>query len=204
MPLVTGTFDTLFEAERAVQALLDAGHDPSALRAYGTAGAGRLLLADRVGVRRIGQPAHLADRSDLAGTTAAAAAMLGALLALVVAWLLPKFGIDLLRAPRAYLHDPWLSLAFVSLVGLVFATIGGLSRLGEGLPHNLALRLASRLDQGDFVVGIAVSNATQAKAAQETMLLTGAQEAHITRGTLASTDALDAGEPIGVPASRPD
>ncbi len=200
MPLVIGAFTTLSEAEQATRALLDDGLTPEAISAVGRAGGGRLLLAGRVPVLPVGEPARLVNRTERISVSALIGAIGGGLLTalavFLVPQLLPEMGADPLAplAPLAVrdLVPSGMVRALEVLVGAALgATAGALVQRTRGLPHDLAMRYALRLDQGDTIVAVRVGAAGEARAAQETMAMQGAIQAHVvTAGTL---------EPVGEP-----
>lgn len=197
MPLVIGAFTTLSEAEQAVRALLDDGLAPEAISAVGRAGGGRLLLAGRVAVLPVGEPARLVNRTERISVSALIGAIGGGLLTalavFLVPQLLPEMGADPLApvAVRDLVPSGMVSALEVLVGAALGATAGALLQRTRGLPHDLAMRYALRLDQGDTIVAVRVGAAGEARAAQETMAMQGAIQAHVvTAGTL---------EPLGEP-----
>jgi hypothetical protein len=199
MRLVVGAFSTLVEAERATNALLDSGFAPDALTAASRAGGGRLLLVGRVAVHPIAQPATLADRTERAGAGAMVGTIGGAVVVVAALWLLPRFGADPAAVLQQMVPPVVFYLAAALAGGLAGGLLGALSRWRRGLPHDLALRYAQRLEQGDTVLGITTASLQQAYAARETMTIHGALLAHITRGTLEAS--AEPAEPAGLPPS---
>ena len=202
MPLAIAAFTTLEEAERATRALLDAGFDSSALTALARVGGGRHLLAGRVAVRPVGDPALLVNRTQRAGAWAVAGALAGALLAAVAVFLLPWLGYDPLAAVRPPAYDSLLSVAVVLLGAALAAGLGALFSQSRGLPHDLAFRYSVRLDQGDTVIAVATPSPRQARAAQETLAMNGAIQAHVTRGTLEAVGEPEAPLPTDLAPSE--
>lgn len=184
MALVIGAFITLGEAEGAARALLEAGHEASAMRALARVGGGRILLADHVPVHAVGEPARLINRSERAGASAVIGGVIGALLGATLVLLLPLVGNDPLLQLRGTLSTRTLLLAAALLGGVVVGSVAAFARRDAGLPHDLAVRYALRLDQGDTVLGVKVRSAGQARSSQEMLALHGAIQAHVTRGTL--------------------
>jgi hypothetical protein len=188
--LVMGAFTTLGEAERTTHMLLADGVPPTAISATSRSGGGRLLLADRVPVHAVGEPARLVNRTERIGASALIGGVAGALLTVLALFLLPLVGIDPMFLARGFLSSGMVIVLEVLLGALVAATVAALLRRTRGLPHDLAVRYAMRLDQGDTVLAVQTASAAEARAAQETMAMNGALLAHVTAGTL---------EPIGEP-----
>jgi len=194
VPLVIGAFTTLGEADSATRALLDDGWAPESITATARAGGGRFLLADRVAVRPVGEPARLANRTERAGASALLGAVVGAVLTLVAVLLLPAFGLDPLHDLRALFAPPVATALAVLCGATVFGCAGALGRRSRGLPNDLAVRYAVRLDQGDTVLAVRAPTSVEARSAQESMATHGAILAHVTAGTL---------EPLGEPPPLP-
>lgn len=201
MSLVIGAFTTLGEAERATQALLDDGLPPTSISAAGRAGGGRLLLADQVAVLPVGDPARLVNRAERIGASALLGAIVGGLLTALALFLLPQLlspaaGDPLFLLVPTVLREV-LTNGVASVLEVLFgaalgAATGALRRRTRGLPHDLAVRYAMRLDQGDTVVAVRVGTTAEARAAQETMAMQGAIQAHVVNaGTLETR-----GEPL--------
>jgi hypothetical protein len=191
MPVVIGAFTTLGEAERATGALLESGFAPAAMTALARTGGGRLLLAGRVAVHRVGEPAQLVNRTQQQGAAAIAAGLAGGIVAFVAVVILPRLG-----AQIPVLSDPaWGTapavLALILGAALVCGALGALLRGLTGLPNDLAVRYGVFLDQGDTVLAVATTAGAQARAARETMALHGAVQTHVTRGTLAAAEVPD-------------
>ena len=191
MRLVIGAFATLSEAEAAVRALVDAGHRPEEITAHGRVGGGRVLLADRVPVRAVGDPARLVSRAERARAWAAVGAIGGAVLCAVALFISMNAGIDALGwAPPMLTGWP----ATVLMLAVAAALGGGLAALArrtDGLPHELANRYGIRLDQGDTVLSVRTAAGSEARAAQEILGMHGAIFAHVTRGYVAPRDPID-------------
>ncbi len=186
VPLVVAAFETLSEAERAVQALLEAGFHADTIHAVARAGGGRLLLGDRVAVQPVAAAPRLADGDERAVSAAVVGAVAAALTAAAAAFLLRLLGIDPLTA-LGLSHSPGLAktvalAACAALVGVAAA----FSQRSAGLPHDLALRYGRRLERGDVVLGVRTDSAQRARSVHETLALTGASDSHITRGRLES------------------
>jgi hypothetical protein len=190
LALVIGAFATLGEAERSTRALLEDGVAPASMTAAARAGGGRLLLADRVPVHAVGEPARLVNRTERIGASALIGAVAGALLTALALFLLPLAGIDPMAPARGFLSGGMVTVLEVLLGALVAAGVGALLRRTRGIPHDLAMRYAMRLDQGDTVLAVRAASAAEARAVQESMAMHGALLAHVTTGTL---------EPIGEP-----
>ena len=190
MALVLGAFAALGEAESATRALLADGFTPSAISAVARAGGGRLLLADRVPVQSVGEPARVVNRTERIGASALLGAIAGAVLTALLLYFMPLFGVDPMALARGVLPGAMITVLEVVLGACVAAAVGALLRRTRGVTHELAVRYAMRLDQGDTVLAVQAASAGEARAAQETMGMHGALLAHVTTGTL---------EPIGEP-----
>jgi hypothetical protein len=193
LKLVIGAFPTLSEAESATRALMDAGHDQDAIEAYGRIGGGKLLLAGRVPVRPVGEPARLVSRAERARTWAAVGAVAGLVVATAALVISRLTGFDLLAGMPPVLAG-WPGTALVLLMAAV--VVGGLAALArrtDGLPHDLAFRYGVRLDQGDTVVAVRTFSGDETRAAQELLGIHGAVYAHATRGTVEPLGALPPG-----------
>jgi|GEM_PF-2980665 len=190
MRLVIGAFTTLSEAEEAVRALLETGHDQQAITAHGRSGGGRLLLAARVAVHPVGDPARLVSRAERARAWAAAGAVIGLVLAAVALGAGSFVGVDVAAPLRTALGSWYSNLAVLLLGTLVGGAVAALARRTDGLPHDLAFRYGVRLDQGDTVVSVRTAPGDQTRAAQELLGIHGAVFAHVTRGAV---------EPLGLP-----
>jgi hypothetical protein len=184
VPLVIAAFETLSEAEAAVRSVLEAGYHADAMRAAGRAGGGRLLLAGRVAVQSVAEPAKLADRAERASGAALLGTALGALIALLVAAALRLAGADPLAPLRGNLAGPLLVPAAAVVCAALGAAIGAAAVRSAGLPHNLALRYARRLDNGDLVLAVRTDGSRQARSVEESLTICGATLAHVTRGEL--------------------
>jgi hypothetical protein len=188
--LVIGAFATLSEAEAAARALLEAGHRPDVISAHGRIGGGRVLLADRVALQAVGDPARLVSRAERARAWAAVGAVVGAAFAALALFIAPSFGVDLLAAaPLSGVPAVVLALIVAAALG---AALGALARRTDGLPHEHASRYGVRLDQGDTVLSVRTAPGGEARAAQELLGMHGAVFAHVTRGRV---------EPLDVAAS---
>ena len=186
VPLVLAAFETVSEAERAVQSLLDAGFHADAIRAAARAGGGRLLLAGRVAVQPVAPAAQLADGDERALSAAFAGAVAAVVAAAAVAFGLRLLGLDPL-ATWAGAISPRIALIGILVVCAALGAVGGAaSRRATGLPHDLALRYARRLERGDVVIGVSAGSAQQARSIQETLAVGGASDCHVTRGVLES------------------
>jgi hypothetical protein len=201
VPLVIGAFTALGEAEAATRALLDEGWAPERIAATARVGGGRYLLADRVPVRPVGEPARLTNRAERTGASAVAGAVLGAILTLLALLLLPALGVDPLGPLRGVLSTGLARIVVVLCGAAVGGGMGALLRRSRGLPHELAVRYAVRLDQGDTVLAVRAPTALEARAAQESMATHGAILAHVTAGTL---EPLGEPPPLPTPAGAPE
>jgi hypothetical protein len=188
--LVIGAFSTLAEAEKAAEALLHAGLPESAISAVARSGAGRLMLAGRVPVAGVGEPVRLANRTERIGASALLGAVAGALVTALALFLLSQLGLDPFAPARGWLPAALVPAIEVILGALVAAGVGALLRRTQGLPHELAIRYAMRLDQGDTVIAVRRANGADARSVQELLASNGAILAHVTDGTL---------EPLGEP-----
>ena len=154
MALVMGAFTTLGEAERTTLTLLEDGVAPTAITATARSGGGRLLLAARVPVHAVGEPARLANCTERVGASALIGGVAGALLTVLALVLLPAVGIDPMFLARGFLSNGMVFVLEVLLGALVAAGVAALLRRTRGLPHDLAVRYAMRLDQGDTVLAV--------------------------------------------------
>jgi hypothetical protein len=186
VPLVIAAFETLSEAEAAVESVLDTGFRADVIRAAGRAGGGRLLLAGRVAVQPVGQPAKLADRAERAGGAALLGAVVGAVVAAGGALLLRLLNADPLAPLRGALSGPLLFWGAIVLCALLGAAVGVGALRSSGLPHDLALRYSRRLEDGDVVLGVTTADSRQARSVQESLAIHGATLTHVTRGEMES------------------
>jgi hypothetical protein len=188
--LVIGAFTTLSEAEAATQALLDAGHRDAAIAAYGRTGGGRLLLAGRVPVQPVGDPARLVSRAERARAWAAVGAVIGIFVALALLGAAHVTSAGLFwELPNYAYASGWPAWgAFVLMLSLIGAGLAALARRTDGLPHDLAYRYGMRLDQGDTVVAVKTNPGSEARAAQELLGLQGAVFSDVTRGAVEPRD----------------
>ena len=186
VPLVVASFETLSEADGAVRAVLDSGYGASAIAAAGRAGGGRLLLAGRVGVQPVDQPAQLVDRGERGSSAATSAGIPAAVTVLIAALLFQARGIEPLPALQAYVYGPLLAAGAALSVGVALGVLAALSQAFVGLPHMLAVRLSRGLDRGDVALAVRVRSAREAQSVRETLTLSGASEVHVTRGYLKS------------------
>jgi hypothetical protein len=186
VPLVVAAFETLSEAERALHSLLDAGFPSESIRAAAQAGGGRLLLADRVAVQAVGEAAQLADGDERAASAAFAAAVAALAVGGAAAFALRLRGLDPMAAWRGDFSPAWAAIGFLAILAALAAVVAGLSQRPRGLPHDLALRYARRLERGDVVLGVRSMSGQQARSVHETFAVCGASDAHITRGVLES------------------
>ena len=198
MRLVIGAFATLSEAEAAARALLEAGHPAGAISAHGRIGGGRLLLANEIALRPVGDPARLVSRAERARAWATVGAVAGALLAAIALGVARTLGYDALA---------WAPISggpAVALTLLVAAFLGGglaaLARRTDGLPHEHANRYGVRLDQGDTVLSLRTAPGSEANAAQEIMGMHGAVFAHVTCGAVEPLDAPEPAPEIQAPS----
>ena len=197
MKLVVGAFTTLSEAEGLARALLDAGHRQEQVVAHGRVGGGRLLLAGRVPVFAVGDPARLVSRAERARAWASVGAGAAAALAIAALLIARLFGRNPLAWHVAVLSGWPLLVATVLLVALIGGALAGLAHQTDGLPHELAVRYGMRLDQGDTVVSVRTHPGSEARAAQELFGVHGAIIAHVTRGHV---EPLDVPEPAAEPS----
>lgn len=193
MRLVIGAFTTLSEAESAARGLLDLGHDQERISAYGRAGGGRLLLAGRIAVHPVGDPARLVSRAERARAFAAVGAVTGAALAAAGLGVARLLGVDPLAIASPYLIGWTAFTAALVLSALAGAGLFALARRTDGLPHELAYRYGVRLDQGDTVIAIRTAPGAETHAAQELLGMHGAVIAHATRGAVEPLGAAPAG-----------
>ncbi len=197
MKLVVGAFTTLSEAEGVARALLDAGHRQEQIAAHGRVGGGRLLLAGRVPVFAVGDPARLVSRAERARAWASVGAAVAAVIAIAALLIARIAG----RNPLAWhvaLVSGWpLVVLAVLLAASIGGVLAGLAHQTDGLPHELAVRYGMRLDQGDTVVSVRTAPGGEARAAQELFGLHGAIIAHVTRGHV---EPLDVPEPAADPS----
>jgi hypothetical protein len=182
--LAIAAFATLSEAERAARALLDAGFAAPTLTAVSQTGGGRVRLAGEVPVQAAASPARLANRTERAGAGAIAGMVFGAAGTAAAALLFRQLGLDPLAMARAFLSPVVLTGASIVAGSLLLGAAGALARRGSGLPHELALRYARRLDVGDTIIAVATGDPRHAQAARETMAVAGAVLVDVTRGSL--------------------
>jgi hypothetical protein len=182
--LVIGAFTTLSEAESAAQSLIQAGHREDAISAYGRIGGGRLLLAGRVPVQPVGDPARLVSRAERARAWAAVGGVAGLVVALVALGAAGIAGIEPFGDLPRYTRGWPASMVFVVLTAALGAALGALARRTDGLPHDLAYRYGVRLDQGDTVIAVRTAPGSEARAAQELLGVQGAVFSDVTRGAV--------------------
>lgn len=191
MQLVIGSFVTIFEAEQTTRALLEAGHNPDSISAFGQVGAGRLLLAGKVGVQPVGDPARLVSRGDRLSQVMIAGALIGIVIAAVVLFAAAFWGWE----PQSEVIPGLQGWAARGVVVVLAALLGGLINAAVrgrgGLPNNLASRYGSRLRHGDTVIGVRVPKVDQARAAQAILEEHGAVFAHLVSGTIEPIDPVD-------------
>jgi hypothetical protein len=200
LALAIGAFPTLAEAEQVVRRLLDDGFSPPGVSAVARTGGGRVLLADQIPVLPVGEPARLVNRTERIGAAAILGAIAGAILMTVALSLLPSLGLDPMALARGIIPPGVVRAIEVLLGTIVAACLGALLRRTRGLSHDLAVRYAMRLDQGDTLLAVRTASAGEARSAQETMAMHGAILAHVTSGTLEPRGEPLA--PVGVAASQ--
>jgi hypothetical protein len=189
--LVLGAFTTISEAAQATRVVLETGYPAGRATAYGKAGAGRLLLAGKVALRPVGDPARLVTRSERLSLAAISGALVGLLFAGIVLAVTSVAGMEPVRLARPWLQDS----AAIALVIAASATLGGalgaLARGSGGLPQNLAFSYGMRLEQGDTVLVFPVAHRREAQATLELLTLQGAALAHVTSGTVEPVEPVE-------------
>ena len=197
-----GAFATLSEAEAAARALLEAGHRPESISAHGRVGGGRLLLAGRVPVQEVGDPARLVSRAERARAWAVVGALAGVLLAALSLSIASATGSDPLAAMPVGLDGVPAVTVTLLLAAVIGGVLGALARRTDGLPHEHASRYGLRLDQGDTVLSVRTAPGSEARAAQELLGMHGAVFAHLTRGAVEPLDAIEPSAEIQSPTAN--
>lgn len=195
-----GAFATLSEAETAVRALLEQGHHPESIRAHGRAGGGRLVLAGRVPVHAVGDPARLVSRAERARAWAVVGALAGFLIGAIALSIASAVGKDPLASMSPALEGVPAVVVTLLLAAVIGGGLGALARRTDGLPHEHASRYGLRLDQGDTVLSLRTAPGSEARAAQELLGMHGAVFAHVTRGAVEPLDAIEPGAEIQAPS----